>query len=192
MIDKSLDVCRLPPTREEDYSEAQRLAREDFLSLRKVGFSGPWHILIRSPELLTHAQRMGEYLRYRCSLAGRLSELAILLVAREWTQDFEFATHAKAGVVAGLSPETVAAIRDGRRLEGLDQDAQILVDFVLELLRRKSVSDTTWARALARFGEQGCVDLCGVVGYYGLLAATMNAARTPLPDGAEKLPRFPD
>jgi len=186
------DACRLPPLQQSSYSTAQTKAHEDFLATRKVGFSGPWHVLIRSPELLTHAQRMGEYLRYRCTIAGRLSELAILLTAREWTQDFEFGVHKRHALEAGLAPQTIEDIRAGRSPKGLDEDGQIVADFVEELLRRKGVSESTWGRALGRFGEQGCVDLCGIVGYYGLLAACMNAARIPPPPGEEKLPRFPD
>jgi 4-carboxymuconolactone decarboxylase len=191
MTQQTPDDNRLPPPPESSYSEAQRAAVDDFVATRKVGLGGPWQVLIRSPELLTHAQRLGDYLRFRSVFAGRLADLAVLVVAREWTQDYEFAVHAKAGLAAGLPTNAVAAIREGRRPEGLDGDAQLVVDFVTELMQRKSVSDATWARALARFGDQGCVDLCGLVGYYGLLGAAMNAARVPPPPGHDRLPRFP-
>ncbi|HUZ66096.1 MAG TPA: carboxymuconolactone decarboxylase family protein [Beijerinckiaceae bacterium] len=185
------DACRLPPLTEASYSPAQKKAHQDFVATRKVGFSGPWHVLIRSPELLTHAQRMGEYLRYRCTIAGPLSELAVLLVAREWVQDFEFGVHKRHALEAGVAPQTIEDIRVGRRPTHLNEDGQIVADFVDETLRRKGVSDATWARAMERFGEQGCVDLCGLIGYYSLLAISMNAARVPPPPGEEKLPRFP-
>lgn len=191
MSDAKHDSCRLPPLPEASYSQAQKAAHQDFVATRKVGFSGPWHVLVRSPELLTHAQRMGEYLRYRCSIAGPLSELAILLIAREWTQDFEFGAHRRHALAAGVSPQTIEDIRAGRRPKRLDEDAEIVVDFVDETLRRKTVSDATWARALERFGEQGCVDLCGIIGYYSFLAISMNVARVPPPPGEERLPRFP-
>ena len=183
---------RLPPLPEAGYTPAQRDALEDFKATRKTGFSGPWHVLIRSPELLTHAQRMGDYLRYRCSLSGQLSELAILLLAREWTQDFEFGAHRHHALKAGVSASTIEAIREGRRPDSLNGDEQIVWDFVMELVRARRVSDTTYARALARFGEQGCVDLAGICGYYSLLAMAMNVARVPPPAGEERLPRFPE
>lgn len=186
------DQSRLPAVPEAELSVDQRAALADFRAVRKTEPSGPWHAFMRSPDLFTHAQRMGEYLRYRCTFAGRLAELAVLLVAREHSQDFEFAVHAPLAQAAGVDAGIVAAIRDGRRPEGLDQDAQLVTDFVTELLRRKSVSEPTWTLALARFGEQGCVDLCGIVGYYGLLAAVMNVARVPPPAGRDKLPRFPE
>lgn len=183
---------RMGPVPKEQYDEAQKAAHADFLALRKVDFSGPWHVFIRSPELLTAAQRMGEYLRYRCSISGRLSELTILLVARHWTQDFEWGTHRKHALAAGVEAATIEAIRNGRRPSALNAEETCVYEFVTELLATKRVSDETYAHAAALFGENGVIDLCGVVGYYQLLALTMNVARTPAPQGEEPLPRFPE
>lgn len=127
-----------------------------------------------------------------CPLAGRLSELAILLVAREWVQDYEFGVHRTHGLAAGLTVTTIDAIADGRRPAELPADEQLVWDFVTELLRTKRVSDTTYAGAVAQFGEIGTVDLAGIVGYYSLLAMTMNVARVPPPTGEARLPRFPE
>jgi 4-carboxymuconolactone decarboxylase len=182
---------RLAPLAPGSFTDAQRAAEADFVKTRNVGFSGPWHVFIRSPELLTHAQRMGEYLRYRCPLAGRLSELAILLVAREWTQDFEWGAHRTHALAAGLAPSIIEAIREQRRPDVAGDDA-IVWNYVTELMRTRRVSDTTYAEALARFGEKGVVDLAGIVGYYSLLAMTMNVARVASPEGEEPLPRYPD
>jgi 4-carboxymuconolactone decarboxylase len=192
-IDQSrMDQCRMPPLEGTDLSDLHQAALEDFRALRKTEPSGPWDVFIRSPELFTHTQRMGEFLRFRSRLSGRLGELAILLVARNYGQDFEFAAHAQEAEAAGVAASVVEAIRDGRRPDGLDGDAQLVVDFVTELLHRRSVSDATFARAHARFGEPGCVELAGIVGYYGLLALVMNMARVPPPPGRFKLPRFPE
>ena len=183
---------RLGPIPASTYDDAQKAAHADFLALRKVDFSGPWHVFIRAPELLTAAQRMGEYLRYRCSMSGRLSELAILLVARHWTQDYEWGAHRKMALKAGVEPSTIEAIRDGRRPKSLTTEEQSVYDFVSELLQTKRVSDETYAHSAKLFGENGVIDLCGIVGYYQLLALTMNVARTPAPEGEEPLPRFPE
>jgi 4-carboxymuconolactone decarboxylase len=184
-------VVRMPPLDPAAYSEAQKRAEADFRATRNVGFSGPWHVLIRSPELLTHAQHMGSYLRYRCSLSGRLSETAILLVAREWTQDFEFGEHRKYALQAGVADATIEAIRHGRRPQ-LEGDDLLVYDFVTELLRTRRVSDATYAAARERFGEEGVVDLAGITGYYSLLAMAMNVARVGPPAGEPRLPRFPE
>ena len=113
---------RLPPVPQADYSPAQSAAHAEFLASRKVDFTGPWHVFIRSPEMLTRAQHMGAFLRYNCSLSGRLSELAILIVARFWTQDYEWGAHRKHALTAGVSPETITAIAAARRPPDLPAD----------------------------------------------------------------------
>jgi 4-carboxymuconolactone decarboxylase len=183
---------RMGPVPKDQYDDAQSAAHAEFLARRKVDFSGPWHVFVRSPQLLSAAERMGDYLRYRCSMSGRLSEIAILLVARHWTQDYEWGAHRKMALKAGVEPSTIEAIRDGRSPKGLTAEEQSVYDFVSELLQTKRVSDATYAHAAALFGENGVVDLCGIVGYYQLLALTMNVARTPAPEGEEPLPRFPE
>ncbi len=192
--------ARLPPIELENYSPEQKAAYDEFYATRGKhlggapqpgSFAGPWGIFIRSPELMTLTQRMGEYLRYRCAISGRLSELAILLVARHWSADFEWYAHAKIGLKEGLSQATVDAIREARRPDDLKADEQVIHDYVSELLVTRRVSDTTYARAEKMFGDKGLIDICGVIGYYSMLAMTMNVGRVDTPDGS-RLPRLPE
>ncbi|MBM3609580.1 MAG: carboxymuconolactone decarboxylase family protein [Alphaproteobacteria bacterium] len=192
---------RLPPIAPEDCTPEQKQAYDEFVATRGKHladmkspsvFAGPWSVFIRSPELMTLTQKMGEYLRYRCAISGRLSELAILLVARHWTADFEWYAHAKIAAREGLSDATIAAIREGRRPDDLKVDEQIIHDMVSELLVTRRVSDTSYDRAVKAFGEKGVVDICGVTGYYSLLAMSMNMARVSIPADGERLPRFPE
>jgi 4-carboxymuconolactone decarboxylase len=191
---------RLPPIDPAHYTHEQKAAYDEFYATRGKhlggapqpgSFAGPWGIFIRSPELMTLTQRMGEYLRYRCAISGRLSELAILLVARHWSADFEWYAHAKIGLKEGLSQATVDAIAEARRPDDLKADEQVIYDYVSELLVSRRVSDTTYARAEKMFGEKGLIDICGVTGYYSLLAMTMNVGRVETPDGT-RLPRLPE
>lgn len=140
--------------------------------------------LLRSPELLTHAQRMGAYLRYRSALTLRLSELVILINARLWDQPVEWAIHVSIAAEAGLAADSIEAISQGRLPAGLAADERIVYGFSMELHQHKAVSDATWAQSLALLGEQGVVDLIGLNGYYSFFAMTMNACRTPVPEGA--------
>jgi 4-carboxymuconolactone decarboxylase len=119
--------------------------------------------------------------------------MVILITAREWTQEFEWSHHYKYALEAGLPRAIIDAIADGRRPEAMGEDEAAAYDFAIELHRRKSVSDATYARLLALYGEQGVIDLTGICGYYSLLAMVMNVARTK-PDTTEGLPlkRFPD
>jgi 4-carboxymuconolactone decarboxylase len=144
--------------------------------------------LLRSPELLEHTQRLGEYLRYRSALGTKLSELAILLVARHWSQDVEWAIHAPIAGRVGIARDAIDAIAVGATPKRMDEDEAVVHAFCSELQATQAVSDATFERARARFGEQGVVDLLGLCGYYTLLAMVMNGARTALPPGATPPP----
>jgi 4-carboxymuconolactone decarboxylase len=153
---------------------------------------GPVGVMLRSPELLGPAQQVGEYLRFKCPLDKRIGELVTCMTARYLTQQFEWFAHSKQALEAGLKAETVEAIAECRRPQSMAQDEEIAHDFVSELLATKGVSDKTYERARAKFGEQGIVDIVGMVGYYQLIGLQMNVARTAIPDGkSELLPRVP-
>lgn len=180
---------RLPPIPPAEYDEEQRAAAEAFRQARGTAVFGPFEAMMHSPSLMTLAQSMGEYLRYRSGIGTTLSELAILITARNWSQDFEWSVHAPIAERAGIAAATVAAIRDGRRPESLSADEAIVYDFTVELQTTRRVSDATWERAEARFGKAAVVDLVGISGYYTFLAMQLNAARYPAP---ARLPRFPE
>lgn len=172
---------RLPPIPPEQWSPEQRQHAEEIINGPRGGLISPFVPLLRSPELMTHAGRMGEYLRYRSAIGLRLSELAILVTARQWTQQVEWAIHAPIAQREGIAPETIEAIAQGRQPSGLPADELLVHDFCIELHRNRSVSDPTWAAAISRFGEQGVMDLIAINGYYSMLSMVMNAARTPVP-----------
>ena len=174
---------RMPPLPPDSLTAAQRAAADELSRGPRGGVFGPFVPLLRSPDLLTPLQKTGEYLRYKSALPPRLSELAILLVARRWRQQVEWHIHAPIAEQAGLARAHIDAIAQGRRPEGMQEDEATLYDFLTELQLNHSVSDTTYGRGVEHFGERGVVDLCGLCGYYTTLAMVMNAAQTALPDG---------
>jgi 4-carboxymuconolactone decarboxylase len=181
---------RLGPLAPEDMSPAQRAAAQAIIDGPRGAVYGPFIPLLRSPELMEYAQRMGEYLRYRSAIGVRLSELAILVTARQWNQQVEWAIHAPIAAQVGIPGSVIDAIAGRRRPEDMLVDEQVVHDFCIELHEAKSVSDRVYADALALFGEQGVVDLMGLNGYYTLLAMVMNTARTAPPEPARE--RLPD
>ena len=176
---------RMPPIPAEKLTDAQKRAIEEFKAARSADISGPFVPLLRSPEVMTRARAMGDYLRFRSSLPPRLSEFVILLTAREWTQQYEWNAHAPLAVKGGLKESIVKAIADGRQLEGLAEDESIVLALFDEIQRNQAISDATYAKAVGKIGEQGIIDVMGITGYYTLLAMVMNTARTPLPEGAQ-------
>ncbi len=183
---------RLPAIPPDQYNDQQKKAAEDFLAARKVPVFGPFEPLMYSPEVMSQARAMGDYLRYKSGVGNTLSELAILITAREWTQDYEWYVHAPIAAKAGIKPSIIEAIRDGRRPTGMSEDEEIVYDFSSELHKNKRVSDRAFARAEQRFGKPAVVDLVGINAYYTLLAMQLNVARYAMPKDGTPLPRLPE
>jgi len=187
---------RLGPMPFAAMSAAQQVAAQAVIDGPRGALYGPFVPLIRSPELMAAAQRMGEYLRYRSAIGTRLTELAILVTARHWSQQVEWAIHAPIAREYGIAEAVIAAIAAGERpaapSAALLPDEALVYEFCVQLQRRQRVDDATYAAALAAFGEHGVVDLMGINGYYTFLAMVMNAAQTAAPDSpAPPLPALP-
>lgn len=184
---------RMPAIPADRMTADQKKAAEEFMAGRGYAVLGPFAVMLRSPEVMLRAKAMGDYLRFRNVLSRRVSEMVILMTAREWTQQFEWSHHHKYAMEAGLGPEVAEAIAEGRRPLRLSDEEAAAYDFTLELHRTKRVSNATYARALELFGERGIIDLTGLSGYYSFLAMMMNVARTkPEPGQGEPLRRFPE
>jgi 4-carboxymuconolactone decarboxylase len=183
---------RMPPIPPENMTAAQRAAAAEFKAARSVDISGPFIPLLRSPEVMNRARAMGDYLRYKSALPPRLSEFVILLTARRWTQQYEWNAHQALALQGGLSADIVKAVADGRRPDRMADDEEAVYTMWDELQKNQSVSDATYARAIAKLGDQGVIDALGITGYYTMLAMVMNTTRTPAPPGvAAPLAPFP-
>jgi 4-carboxymuconolactone decarboxylase len=183
---------RMPAMPLENMTDLQKKYAEEIIKGPRGALYGPFVPLIRSPELMDRAQRVGEYLRYKSAIGTKLSELVILITARQWTQQVEWAIHESIAIKSGIKAEVVKAIADGRYPTHMSEDEQIVYDFCTELHVNKSVADLTYERAVKRFGEQGVIDMLGINGYYTFLAMIMNGTRTAVPDGkAAPLKAFP-
>ena len=169
---------RLAPISPDKQNEAQKKAAAQMVGPFPVG--GPFAAFLRDPQLAVHAYALATHFRESNLLGVKLTEFAIMLVAREWTQAFEWEAHFKRAVDAGVKAETLTAIGEGRRPNTMAEDEEIIYDFVSELNHNKGVSDTTYARAVKKFGENGIVSLSGLNGYYVMLAMMLNVAHTPV------------
>jgi 4-carboxymuconolactone decarboxylase len=174
---------RMPPIPLQKMTDAQRNAAMELQDARGYALRGPWHPLLRSPDLMGRVLELSDYLRFNSALPPRLSEFVILMTAREWTQQYEWQAHHPLALKGGLKPEIAQAVSEGRRPEGMADEEAALYSLITELLHNKSVSDDTYTRALATFGEQGVVDAVALSGYYTTIAMILNTARTPLPEG---------
>jgi 4-carboxymuconolactone decarboxylase len=178
---------RFPELTLENMTPQQKQVAESIMSGPRKSLSGPFNAWLRSPELGDRLQKVGEYIRFKTSLPPRLNEFAILIAARYWTAQYEWYAHYPLAMKAGLDPKVAAALAVGKKPASMQDDERIVYDFCTELRNTRTVSDKTFDAAVAKFGEQGVVDLIGVSGYYDTVSMTLNVAHVGLPEG-EKPP----
>lgn len=174
---------RLPDLRPEDMTADQRRVAEAAASGKRGRIPAPLRAWLHSPELGDRAQRLGEFLRYDTSLGPYLSELAILVTARVWTSHYEWYAHKREGLKAGIDPAIVSAIAKRETPVLTDSKAQLVYDYATTLHTTHRVPPAMHAAAVAALGEAGAVELVGLLGYYTLVAMTLNAFEIGLPEG---------
>ena len=168
----------------ETMTEAQLEVYQQIVSGPRRTLVGPLRAALHNPVLADRWQRLGQVLRFETSLPARLNELAILVTARRWNSALEWAIHAGDADRAGLDPAIAEAIRTCSIPDfGDDTVAREVYDFACELVQRGDVSEATYAAIKARWGEVGTVELTAVIGYYSMVAMTLNVHRVPLPEG---------
>jgi 4-carboxymuconolactone decarboxylase len=172
-------AMRMPSLATEQMTPPQRAAADELTAGPRKGVKGPFIALLRSPELLARAQKVGEFLRFQSSLSPRVSEFATLIVARAWSQQFEWFTHVPLALKAGTAQATIDALREGRRPESMDDEETLVHAFTTELLQQHGASETTYRRAVERFGEHGVVELTSLIGYFVMVSMVLNVTLTP-------------
>jgi 4-carboxymuconolactone decarboxylase len=165
---------RLPHFDLSTATPEQKIVLDEILSGPRGNLDGPFLGWIHSPELAQQAQRLGAFCRYSTGLPLRLSELAILVTAVRWQAQAEWFIHYPIALQAGVGAADAETIREGRRPDFADADDALIYDFASELYETKRVSDATYAKAAERFGHQVVVNLVGLLGYYALVAMTLN------------------
>lgn len=176
-------AARIPLPDAKALTPEQRAVFDAVVSGPRGAVVGPLRAAIHSPELADRWQKLGEILRFRLTLPKRLGELAILVTARRWNAELEWVVHAEAALKAGLPPTVVDAIRDGRAPRFEAPDEAEVYGFVRELQLNGQVAEPAYQAVLARWQARGVVELTALVGYYTMVAMTLNAHRIPLPDG---------
>ena len=174
---------RFPELSPDRMTDAQKRAYEAIVGGPRGGARGPFNALLRSPDLADRVQKLGEYVRFKTSLAARLNELAILINARFWESKYEWHAHRILALKAGLDEAIADAIARKERPATMKADETLVYDFCTALHHRHFVDPALFQRAVAMFGEAGVMDLVGVSGYYTLVSMVLNVAEVPLPAG---------
>jgi 4-carboxymuconolactone decarboxylase len=179
------DIARFAPLTTEELTPPQKAWADALAAPPRNGKIGnpPFRAYIRSPELAQRLIALADYLRWNTSLPPRLSELAILITAREWTAQYEWYAHYPLALRGGLDPNVAAAIAAGTRPEGMRAAEAALYDLATSLYRDRKVSDPVYKAALDAFGERGLMDIIGIIGFYDITSMTLITTQAGVPDG---------
>jgi 4-carboxymuconolactone decarboxylase len=182
-------MARIELPSPESMDAEQRRVHDKIVAGRRGKVQGPLRAALYNAALADRWQALGELLRYDTSLTPRQSELAILVTGRACRSPFEWYAHRLEAEKIGIEATILEALLSQAWPAGLSDDEAAVVQYAVELNRTRSVSDATYANALSRLGARGIVELTALVGYYTMVAMTLNAHEIPLPEGVA--PAFP-
>lgn len=189
-------MARIPLVTADNLTPEQRLVYDRIVAGPRKAIVGPLRAALHNPELAERWQQLGALLRYGTSLPPRIKELAILVTARRWNSMLEWQIHEREARAAGVPVQTIEAIRNVQPPPFEHEDDAAVYEFVRELQERGRVIPSVYETALSRFGTAGIVELTALVGYYTMVAMTLNAheivldGETPpfaIPDGLTTL-----
>lgn len=177
-------MARIDPIPREKMTPEQIRVNDAISSKRGGGQAhGPFGIWLRTPELAEKAMVFGDHLRAELTLPQRLQELAVLVVARHWTAQYEWHAHARHAERLNVPPELIAAIRDRKEPVIEDEKDALVYRLTAEMLETRALSDATYAEAVRLLGEQTVVDLITTIGFYVMVAIVLVGFRVDIPGG---------
>jgi 4-carboxymuconolactone decarboxylase len=185
------DITRFAPLKADELTPAQKAWAEMIAPPPRNAkiTNPPYRAYVRNPDLAPRLSALSDYLRWHTSLPPRLSELAILITARQWTAQYEWFAHYPLALKAGLDPAVLSAIAAGKRPENMKDDEAALYDLAIALYRDKQVPDAVYGAAREKFGERGIMDIIGIIGYYDLVSMTLITMQAGAPnDSVAPLP----
>ena len=167
---------RFPLIKREDLKEEDRKIYDMVVgeTRSRVGLRGPSGIRLYSPRLTEYTRRGTTYLRWENGMGDRLSELAILVTARELDQQFEWTAHEPAALKAGLEPAIIDIVKYRKPIAGMGEKEAAIIQLGREAVGKRKVSPDTFARALKLFGRESLVNLVALMGQYSATAVLLN------------------
>ena len=184
-------MARIPDLDPAEMSAEQRRISAEIGGARGGVVRGPFAIWLRLPEIADRANQFGNALRVGGKLDRRLFELMILVIARQWSAQYEWFAHEDTARGLGVSDTVIAAIRAGRKPDFTRADEQVVYDTVIELLESRKLSPIAYARAESTFGREHLIELITAAGFYTMVAMMLNAFDAPVPGGVVPLPVLP-
>ena len=183
IIKRNLSLSRLQNLKYGDMSQDQKNLHDEILSGPRTQIAGPMHTWFLNPSYGSLIEKVGAFCRYETSIEPRLSELAIIIVARHWNANVEWFAHSKIAIKSGILQETVDAIQLNKRPNFKKEDEALIFDITKSILDTKGLTDELFKRAEDTIGKTSLLDLTAIIGYYCNVAIQLNVFEIPSDDG---------
>lgn len=182
LMTQAMAQPRLPEMQPNEMTPEQKVMYDAIMAGPRHSMAGPFNAWLRSPVLGDRLQAVGEYLRFNTTVPHNLNEFAILITAIEWRCGYEWFAHYPLAIKAGLSETVAEELKQGKRPTAMTADESLIYDFATQLHRQHQVADDVYQGVVKRLGEQGVMDLTALLGYYDLVAMTLNVAGVQPPE----------
>ena len=179
-------MARLPELNEATLSPAQKTVYDDIMRVRGR-VRGPFAVWLRNAELAEGTLKLQDLFASRVQMERRLIQLMILVAARFAGAQYAWYIHEPHALQHGVARDIVEAIRERRTPIFDKEDERLVYDITLELNTTHALSETTFKRGMAMFDEQRMVELVSAIGFYSMVAMTLNAFDVTVPDGKKPL-----
>jgi 4-carboxymuconolactone decarboxylase len=183
---KGVTMARLSQITSKDQVAEKDRSTVDSIVASRGALQGPFTMFLHCPELAGRLAHLGAFVRFEGSLDMRVRVLAAMTVAREFEAVYVWGAQTGGARRQGVPEATITAIRENH-LHGIPPEDAEIVEFTRQLLRRHRIDDATANRLRARFGDDGFIQLTGAIGYYSMLAMTVNACELEAAPNAEVL-----
>ena len=183
-------LARLPKVNRDDLNPDERRVYDQLVSPSsryRDGLWGPVGMWMHSPPMAEHMFAASSYLRYSTQFDQRVTELAILVTARELNAQYQWTRHEPSALRAGLEPAIVDIVKHRKSTAGLAATDALVIQFGRELVGQHKLSSETFAKALAAFGRQGVTNLSGLMAYYTFMGTIITAFDVHLPGDLKPL-----
>jgi 4-carboxymuconolactone decarboxylase len=179
-------MARLTPITSKNQMAAEDHAIVDAIVKSRGALQGPFTMLLHCPALAGRVAHLGAFVRFEGALDMRVRVLAALAVAREFDAVYVWGAQTGAARRQGVPEATITAIRE-KHARGIPPEDAEIVEFTQQLIRKHRVDDATVKALQKRFGDDGFMQLTGTIGYYSMLAMTVNACELEAAPDAEVL-----
>ena len=153
-----------------------------------AGLRGPGGIMLHAPKVSALNSALNRYLRSpETGFDGHVRELAILVTAREFNSQFEWAAHESVALKEGVPPAAIDVVKHRKILKGIPEADAVVIQLGREIYGNKKVSAATYARALKQFGPERLINLVALMGNYAGTAALLATFDMQLPPGQKPL-----